>query len=247
MPVDIPSAITVALVEDEPVLREEIAFQLRHLGFTVETFEEAATFYRYLAVHPTHVIAVLDIGLNGEDGISICHYLREHDSQMGIVFATARGLRNDRICGLLAGADAYLVKPIDMEELALVLQRLASRYLDFFASHAHEPRSGDSEGWRLSTDCSYLTTPNEVQVKLTLTESQLLQMLLNMPGKVCHYVELGVAIHLEPGETIKHRVAVIINRLRGKVERETGLSLPLRSYRCIGYSFSCGGGGNRLE
>ncbi len=117
-----PPDFTVSVVEDEPVLRQELAFQLGHLGFAVETFETAAAFYRYLAVRP-RTIAVLDIGLPDEDGLSICHHLRQHDSQMGIVFVTARALRDDKLTGLNAGADAYLVKPIDVDELVLILSR----------------------------------------------------------------------------------------------------------------------------
>src|SRR5258706_15721821 len=111
-------AYSVALVEDEPMLRQEMAFQLGHMGFHVQTFDAAPGLSRYLATHP-QTVTVLDIGLPGEDGLSICHYLRAHDPRMGIVFLTARGLRDDRLQGLASGADAYLIKPVDMEELAL--------------------------------------------------------------------------------------------------------------------------------
>ena len=79
------ACIPVVIVEDEPVLREELAFQLGHLGFAVEAFESANQLYRHLAT--AHVpLVVLDIGLEGEDGLSVCQYLRSHDSRIGIVF-----------------------------------------------------------------------------------------------------------------------------------------------------------------
>ena len=126
---------TVSLVEDEAVLRQEMAFQLGHNGFSVETFESASAFYRYLATRP-RTIAVLDIGLSGEDGLSVCRYLRQHDDRMGIVFVTARSLREERLEGLASGADAYLVKPVDMDELMLILKRLATRFAQDDASTA---------------------------------------------------------------------------------------------------------------
>ncbi len=126
-----------------------------------------------------------------------------------------------------------------MDELVLVLQRLALRYADFAVDHANEPRIGDVDGWHFTPDCFYLKAPNGIQVKLTLTESQLLRALLNKLAKICPYVELGMAIHSHPDDFDKHRVEVIISRLRSKVERETGMPLPLRSYRGVGYSLSC--------
>ena len=125
MPKDL---ITVAIVEDEMILREELSFQLTHLGFEVHAFENAEQFYRYLAVHPETMV-VLDIGLTGEDGLSICRHLRSANAEMGIVFVTARSLREDRLIGLQAGVDAYLTKPVDIVELVLILRRLSLRLL----------------------------------------------------------------------------------------------------------------------
>src|SRR5574343_1426377 len=74
----------IAIVEDEPMLREELAFQLRHMGFSVNTFENAQQFYRWLAVEKFDVV-ILDIGLAGEDGLSICAHLREHDRDVVLI------------------------------------------------------------------------------------------------------------------------------------------------------------------
>jgi DNA-binding response OmpR family regulator len=121
-------AFYVAIVEDEAILREEMVFQLEHHGFSVRSFESAPGFYRFLATAP-NTVAVLDIGLPGEEsGLDICSYLRQNNPHMGIVFLTARGLREDRLTGLAKGADAYLTKPVDMPELLLVLKRLGERH-----------------------------------------------------------------------------------------------------------------------
>ncbi|ROZ75272.1 response regulator transcription factor [Ramlibacter sp. WS9] len=228
---------TVSLVEDEPVLREEMAFQLRHLGFKVEPFESAAQFYRHLAVAPS-TIAVLDIGLPAEDGLAICRHLREHDNQMGIVFVTAHGLRKDRLCGLSAGADAYLTKPVDMEELVLILERLALRCAsrpDATSVPLSEKRAG---AWWLDLGSALLVAPNDVRFRVTANESIFLQKLMHKAGVTCTHVELAAAIGIYPDDLDKHRVEVIISRLRGKVERAAGAPLPVRAVRGVGYCWS---------
>ena len=213
------------------MLRHEMGFQLGHHGFSVKTFDSAAAFYRYLAVRPS-TIAVLDIGLPGEDGLSICRHLREHDSQMGIVFLTARALRDDRLAGLALGADAYLVKPVDMDELVLILKRLALR---FAPSPAAQPTSSRAGAWRMVAGLGFIDTPNGVRVRLSVVEGQLLQLLFGKAGDVSHHAEIATALGLHPEEFSKHRAEVIISRLRHKLARDTGLNLPLESVRGVGY------------
>ncbi len=220
-----PTDFTVSIVEDEPVLRQEMAFQLGHHGFAVKTFDSAAAFYRYLAVRP-RTLAVLDIGLPGEDGLSICRHLREHDSQMGIVFLTARALRDDRLAGLALGADAYLVKPVDMDELVLILKRLALR---FAAPPAAQPMTSRPGTWTMAVGSGYLEAPNGVRVRLSL------RLLLGKAGDVSHHAEIATALGLHLDEFSKHRAEVIVSRLRHKLARNTGLSLPLESVRGVGY------------
>lgn len=226
------SSFTVSLVEDEPVLRQELAFQLRHFGFDVEAFESAPGFYRYLAQRP-RTVAVLDIGLSGEDGLSICRYLRQHDAQMGIVFVTARGLRDDRLTGLASGADAYLVKPIDIEELVLVIRRLGARYEAAADKEAGAPPS--LSGWKLEGRGGFLVAPDASRIRLSVNEIQLMQVLLGRGGSLCRHAELAQAMGFSLDEVERHRLEVIVSRLRSKVERESGLTLPLRAVRGQGY------------
>lgn len=247
-----PHPITVAIVEDEPVLREEMAFQLRHLGFAVQAFACAAQFYRHLAVQPV-TVAVLDIGLDGEDGLAICQYLRRHDRQLGIVFVTARGLRDDRLSGLAAGADAYLVKPIDIDELVLILKRLSAR-AEFLrpvlaAAPAEEQRpkarperapdlaTATATAWQLLPEAQILVAPNQQHIQLSINEAQLLGVLLERINQTCTHRELGLALGLHAEEFDKHRIEVILSRLRNKVHRLSGLRLPLVTQRGHGYFF----------
>ena len=229
----------VAIVEDEAILREEMAFQLTHHGFSVKTFESAPGFYRFLATQP-NTVAVLDIGLPGEeDGLDICSYLRQNNPHMGIVFLTARGLREDRLTGLAKGADAYLTKPVDMAELVLVLKRLGER---FTPSAPHSPQASalttpSPAAWRLNESNAMLTAPNARTVALTITELQVIRPLMTQPNHNCTHDELATSLGLPPEDWDKHRIEVIMSRLRAKIDKETGLPLPVRAVRGIGYRF----------
>lgn len=223
---------SVALVEDEDILRQEMAFQLGHMGFTVETFNSAAGLYRYMATHPRSIV-VLDIGLPGEDGLAICQYLRSHDPQLGIVFLTARGLRDDRLQGLASGADAYLVKPVDMEELVFVLRRLSARFTNLKSDTTRKIQpAGD---WVLDTNSGFLIAPNQTRIRLSVNEGQICKTLMARRAEVCLHSELSLAIGLTPQDTDRHRIEVIVSRLRSKIERECGQPFPIKSVRNVGY------------
>lgn len=232
------SANIVAIVEDEMVLREEIAFQLQHFGFNVETFENAAQLYRRLAVADFDVV-ILDIGLEGEDGLSVCQYLRQHNSQLGIVFATARARREERLLGLDSGADAYMIKPIDVEELILILKRLMQRSAAPVIQSTPDKIGNTAVGnWYLDGATGFLTIPDGTRIRLSLSELQLLNTLMKKAGEPAVHNELSIALGIMPEDFNKHRIEVILSRLRDKIKRETGSNLPIVSKRGLGYVFS---------
>jgi DNA-binding response OmpR family regulator len=229
---------TVAIIEDEMILQEELTFQLRHLGYEVEAFTTAVQLYRRLAVSNFDVI-LLDIGLPGEDGLSICNYLREHDQRLGIIFTTARVMREDRLTGLKAGADAYLCKPLDIDELNLLIKRVTVRAMQSTpAQRQSDMQSAAENSWRMDGGDGFLVAPSGLRVRLSINESRLMSILLNKPGEVISIQELAMAIGLLPGEYDKHRLEVVVSRLRDKVLRETGMGLPLQTRRGAGYLFA---------
>lgn len=231
------AAFTISLVEDEPVLLEEMAFLLRRFGFSVECFSNALQFYRYLTSKPM-TIAVLDIGLGDEDGLSICRHVRKHDKDIGIVFVTARGLRSDRLEGLSVGADGYLVKPVDIEELVLILRRLSRRFESQEAATPTLYSNPASPAWQMDKASGLLIAPNGRRVRLTLNEIKLLKPMLENSSNISTHGELACALDLLPDEFNKHRIEVIFSRLREKTLRTCGLSLPLHSLRGMGYRWS---------
>jgi DNA-binding response OmpR family regulator len=226
--------LTVAIVEDDDNLSSLMSFALKHAGFKVKIFENAALFYRFLAFNPT-IIAVLDIGLIGEDGLSVCRYLRSRDLSMGIVIVTGRVEREEKLSGLMAGADAYLKKPVDMDELVLVLERLALRFLSKPADAEPVKKIVLPGHWHMGMDPTFVTSPNGVRVRLSVSEAQLLRVLLSSPGAACSHTELGWALGMLGEDFDKHRIEVIISRMRIKVGRSAGIPLPVESCRGFGY------------
>ncbi|WP_310737742.1 response regulator transcription factor [Ideonella paludis] len=247
------------IVEDEEVLRNELCFVLSRSGFSVEGVATATELYRRLAVKNAAVI-VLDIGLDGEDGLSICKYLRGHDPSLGIVFLTARGLRDDRITGLVAGADAYLVKPVEIQEIVLVIERLMARR-DYMGRPSAEagnvdnvvalsapaevpaaggvaaqvPAAADASCWNLDVAFGQLRAPNGHICSLSDVERKLVFCLMSEKGQPVSSEQLAHKLNIPIESYQRHRVEVIISRLRKSVEQAVGLKLPLFSVRGVGY------------
>ena len=105
----------IAIVEDEPDLRDAVAEYLGANGYEVVTAENADVMRGLVRTESFH-LAILDIAMPGEDGLSLGRWLRQQ-APMGIIYATAAGSPIDRIVGLELGADDYIVKPYELREL----------------------------------------------------------------------------------------------------------------------------------
>ena len=108
--IPLPARTPIALVEDNVALRDELVFHLQCAGYAATGLPHGAALQAHLAHQPCCLV-VLDVGLPGEDGLSICATLRAQRPELGVVLLTARGAARDRLNGLHEGADAYLVKP----------------------------------------------------------------------------------------------------------------------------------------
>ena len=117
----------LAVVEDDAELREKILLPvLGAAGFEVTGLASALQLYRSWATSPFDLV-LLDIGLPDDDGVEIAAHLRQLSPSPGIVIYTGRGHSLDRLRGLRAGADAYLVKPLDMAEVVQTLHNVNAR------------------------------------------------------------------------------------------------------------------------
>lgn len=224
---DSGKAPRILVVEDEPELREAMAAYLTIEGFTVDEAGSLATARAHLArVMPD--ILVLDLGLPDGDSLS----LLEHQmlAGKGLVITTARSRIEDRLTGIKRGADAYLVKPIELEELALILHNLARRLLSM-------PQA-DTHSWVLNKLNWTLTAPNGKSLPLTRSEVLVLSELANAVG---HGIDRETLIHClghKPENYDWRRMEVLMRRLRNKCENLLDCGLPLRTVHGFGYALT---------
>jgi len=221
--------LLIYLIEDEADLREELVFSLGAMGFEAQGFGDAAEFYRALVARRCD-ITVVDVGLPGEDGFSVARHVHSAGG-IGVVMLTARRALEDRLQGLQEGADAYLVKPVDVRELAATLRAVARRLGN--AGVAPKP----APGWQLAEGGWVLRDPERRELSLTTAERAFLNCLFENRGQPVTRDALIVALGGNTFDFDPHRLDSLASRLRRKAQ-EVGINLPLRSVRNTGYVFS---------
>jgi len=220
----------VYLVDDDGDFREEMVFGLSRLGLNAHGFPDAAALYRAFAVRPADIV-IVDIGLEGEDGLSIVNHLRASPS-LGIVMATARGSVDDRVNGLGQGADAYLVKPIDVRELAATVIAVSERLKRQKATLSPPTRQWALEegGWVLSDGLGH-------RLRLTTSEQRILERLFLERGRTVERRALVEALGADVYDFNYAHLDTIASRLRRRAEK-SGMTLPLLAIRGRGFSFT---------
>lgn len=218
----------VIVVEDNKDLREEIIFHLQRGGHDATGAGDGPALDSALAEGLFPEVVVLDIGLPGEDGFSIATRLRRDHPGIGIVMLTARGLIDDKLQGLSLGADAYLVKPIDLRELIAVVVSVSRRIA---------PRVALEGTWQLDTTRREVISPRGMQAPLTNTEYLLMLQLAQAAPEVASRRALVEALGHDYLQFDERRIEAAISRLRKKLQDDDGDS-PLRSARTQGYVFA---------
>lgn len=232
----------IAVVEDEPDLREAVAEYLGANGFDVVMAADAAEM-RALVAEQSFNLAILDIAMPGEDGLSLGRWLRTR-MPIGLIFATASGTSIDRIVGLELGADDYLVKPYELRELLArvrsVLRRLPPPET---AEPAPEParpaprRVVSFGDYRADLDGRTVAGPAGM-IDLARSEFDILEVFLTRPNRVLSRAALFDAIgHPEDAEASR-ALDLRIMRLRRKIESDPGNPAFLKTVRGEGYLFA---------
>lgn len=147
--------VSVILLEDEPVLRSELAGYLTECGHRTDAVGTLAEF-RQVFSPCDHAIAVIDLGLPDGDGIDLIDWLRAHGRRLGIIVVSARSSTAERVRGLMIGADHYLGKPFDLEELAATVAALGRRLAAGASARAGSWMSGGARFSRLVRPLSAL-------------------------------------------------------------------------------------------
>lgn len=228
--------LCVALLEDDDVLRDRVLVPgLRRHGLDVRPLRTAAALAALLPEAPVDIV-VLDIGLPDSDGFTVTQSLQAAHPGLGIVILSGRGEPPDRLRGLSGGADAYLVKPVEIDILAATIFSLARRL-------SRAPQVVE-DGWQLQPDGWCLFAPNGQSMALTGSERHVLQTLWAQRDQlVTREAMLGAAPGRARDESgaDPHRLDVLLHRLRRKVLDRTGLALPLDAVRGEGYVLRPGG------
>lgn len=227
---DVEIATLVYLVDDDEDLREELVSGLSRLGLNVHGFDSAPSLYRAYAARPSDIV-ILDIGLDGEDGLSIAAHLRASQS-VGIIMATARNSLDDKVDSLRKGADAYLVKPIDIRELAATVVALGERLRG-----PRIPSVGPTPGWALLEGGWVLVDGEGKRLRLTSAEQRLLRRLFAERGGTVERHALVEALGGDVYDYNYTHLDTIMSRLRRRAKKSNML-LPLHTIRGIGFAFA---------
>ncbi|WP_295800332.1 response regulator transcription factor [uncultured Microbulbifer sp.] len=216
------------LVEDEQVLREQLAASLRKAGYTVDEApdgEEAL----YLGREYAYDVAVMDLGLPKIDGIQVIETLRKESRHFPILILTARGHWQERVRGLEAGGDDYLVKPFHNEELLARLNALVRRSAGFSSpTISAGPISLDTSAQRVIVSDS--------ELELTSFEYKVLEYLMLHPDEVVSKTTLTEHIYEQDCDRDSNVIEVFIGRLRKKLDAAGGIK-PIETLRGRGYRF----------
>ena len=220
---------TILLAEDDQSVREALARALRFEGYDVLTANDGGEVLEKLMTSEPDVI-VLDVMMPGVDGLAACRRIREKGIRTPVLMLTARHEIADRVAGLDAGADDYLVKPFDLDELLARLRALVRRGT-VVSTDGHELVLGDLI---VDLDARNVTRSGR-HIELTKTEFELLALLLHNAGIVLTRDVIYERIWGYDFETNSKSLDVYIGYLRRKTE-EDGASRLIHTVRGVGYT-----------
>jgi two-component system, OmpR family, response regulator MprA len=217
----------VLVIEDDDAVRSAIRRSLLLAGYEVLEAADGEEGLGRLANDVPDVV-ILDIGLPKVDGIEICRRLRSAGDRVPVLMLTARDAVEDRVIGLEAGADDYLVKPYDVRELRARIAAIMRRHLP--EAEGRTLRFGDLE---LDAD-AHAVRINGREVELTRTEYQLLELLMLNPRRVLRVELIYDRIWGYDISVTSNSLRVYIGYLRKKLEAE-GEPRLIHTVHGVGY------------
>jgi DNA-binding response OmpR family regulator len=233
---------TILIVEDDPLLLDALTGQLQQLQFSVCTATSVAGATALLQTQAVDGI-ILDLGLPGADGLDLLTWARNHIAGLPVLILTARDGVDDRVRGLNAGADDYITKPFNMQELQARLQAMLRRARQPAFTQASNAAGGPSTtlGPLLLDHASHTAALNGEPLELTQREWELLELLVNRCGEVVTRDDVLAAWRAsppEPGQTAapplnSNALEVYVHRLRKKLD--VSPNLVIRNIRGLGY------------
>ncbi|MGB2903377.1 MAG: response regulator transcription factor [Candidatus Dechloromonas phosphoritropha] len=215
----------ILLVEDDPQLGDGLTIGLRQAGFAVDWVKDGNSADQALRSE-TFDLVVLDLGLPRLSGMEVLSRARSRGQTMPVLILTARDATGDKVSGLDAGADDYLVKPVDLDELTARIRALTRRSAGRAAPLL-------THGDIVLDPAAHSITLAGAPVELSVREFSLLQMLLENVGRVLSRTQLEQSVYGWRDEPDSNALEVHIHHLRKKLGSEL-----IRTLRGVGYTIS---------
>ena len=210
------------LVEDDTMIGESVRLGLRQDGFVIDWVQDGKAAELALS-NETYALLLLDLGLPKKGGLAVLKNLRTQRNPIPVLVLTARDAVADRVKGLDAGADDYLVKPFDLDELAARIRALLRRQSGRIET---ELRCGDLT----INPATHQVFLGAKEIALSAKEFAILHALIDRPGAVLSRVQLEQHLYGWDEEIESNAVEVHIHNLRKKLGSEL-----IRNVRGVGY------------
>jgi two-component system response regulator PhoP len=220
--------VRLLVVEDESLLCQQLQRGLEKAGYVVDAAEDGKAGL-YFATEFNYDAAIIDLGLPEIDGITLIQTIRSIGKSFPILILTARGDWQDKVAGLDAGADDYVVKPFQLEEIVARLNALLRRAAGFSKPVL------EFGAIKLDTTSKRLAVNGEY-VDLTAYEYKMLEYLMLHPGKAVSKTELTEHLYAQDYDRDSNVLEVFVRRLRQKLDPEQSLK-PIETVRGQGYRF----------
>jgi DNA-binding response OmpR family regulator len=219
------------LVEDEPDLGAAIRQTLTQSAYVVDWVQDGDTAWEYLTSNWTkYEMAIFDWLLPGLTGIELCQRLRQKAEAFPILMLTARDSMEDKVMGLDAGADDYLVKPFGMAELLARLRALQRRSPQL---QSQQLQVGDLR-LDYNTRCITLASDPNEQISLTTKELQMLEYLMRHPNQVLTTEQIRSQLWSLGSDSFSNVVAAQMRLLRRKLA-DVNCQSSIETVRGVGY------------
>jgi two-component system response regulator PhoP len=217
------------VIEDDAVLRESLCKQLAESGFGIESAGDGREGLYFALEYPVD-LAIVDLGLPGMSGLEVIREVREQGRSFPILILTARDRWQDKVDGLDAGADDYVVKPFHFEEISARVNALLRRSGGWATSVLSAgPVTLDTSRQELKV--------NNAAVELTSYEYRIIEHLMIRAGEVISKSELTARLYDQDFERDSNVIEVFIGRLRKKMDPNNSLK-PIETLRGRGYRFA---------
>jgi two-component system response regulator PhoP len=217
------------VIEDDATLRQSLAAKLADGGFAVEQAGDGKEGLYFALEYPID-LAIVDLGLPEMSGLDIIRELREQGKTYPILILTARDRWEDKVAGLEAGADDYVVKPFHVEEVTARVNALLRRSGGWASSIMKAgPVTLDMSRQELKVD--------DAGIELTSFEYKIIEYLMVRAGQVVSKTELTERLYDQDFERDSNVIEVFIGRLRKKMDPDNSIK-PIETLRGRGYRFA---------